>query len=124
MIHPPFVVDTVKQILTDYDFVLVAERIEESLAALALIMDIDIPDLIISGEHHLYYYNYLNNRRSPNEACCIPLIPAPKPLSPGVQNYFGIGRVEGQKLWRLFASCSGYKESGIYNRSGDWPIRL
>lgn len=49
VINPIAVVANVKGVVNDYDFILVPERMDESLTAMALVMGIDVDDVLVTS---------------------------------------------------------------------------
>jgi len=49
VLHAEAVVENVRQAIASYDFILVPERMDESLVAMALILDIDVGDVLVTA---------------------------------------------------------------------------
>jgi hypothetical protein len=53
----------VKQVLQDYDFILISERMDESLVAMTMVMGIPVEDVLVSPSNVAasnYYYHTQN----------------------------------------------------------------
>lgn len=66
-------------LVQDYDLILVAERMDESVVALALLLDLSVQDVLVlssknSTQHSVYYYNE-EDRWSDDEPWCVRLVP-------------------------------------------------
>ena len=82
MTNPEMVLDstqvqaTVAQIMNDYDFILLAERMDESLVAMSFIMGVDVADVLVSSSK-LSGSSYHGIRRRTGDLVCVKLIKAP-----------------------------------------------
>jgi hypothetical protein len=68
--NPHQVESTVRQIFQDYDFILVAERLDESLVAMALVMGLPIADVLVQPAKVLLGNKYLYYRSRKNKEIC------------------------------------------------------
>jgi hypothetical protein len=64
---------SVAQIFQDYDFILVAERLDESLVTMALLLGIDVQDVLVQsakvGASSKYLYFTVNKKKAMRESC-------------------------------------------------------
>ena len=83
--HPVALRNLVQETLMKYDFVAVAERMDESLVALALLLGVPVTSVLVtasrvSSEHHYHLVRLPNNKVK-----CLPVVPAY--INEGVQDF-------------------------------------
>lgn len=87
VLHPAKVIQNVNQTLDNYNFIVVVERIDESLVALALTMNIELADVVVmpskvsslSGSPYMYRWE--------KKKCC-KIKSRPKKLPEGIEEYY------------------------------------
>ena len=85
--HPDRVVASVNRTLRSYDFVLVTERMDESLVALALILGIDVGSVLVTSSKVAGSRRFHLAKRAGKPLECLPIASTPKSPSPGVVAY-------------------------------------
>eukprot|EP00980_Cylindrotheca_fusiformis_P020095 scaffold7169_cov107-Cylindrotheca_fusiformis.AAC.4 len=90
VLNPKRVEDNVHQIVDKYDFLLVTERMDESLVAMALILGVSVEDVLVFnskvGDSH-YLPVHRNKENGGMVLECVPLHRNPFSKSPSVQEY-------------------------------------
>ena len=77
--NPERVIDNVRNVLNGYDFFLVTDRMEESLVAMALLLDVDVSDILVFSSKQSGAGQYLpvqsgvDTHRHGGDFCCVPL---------------------------------------------------
>ena len=82
--HPTALLNVVEETLRNYDFIAVTDRMEESLVAMALLMDVPVADMVVSsskvsGQHYQFVHLPHNQYR------CLPTVASY--VNPRVQRF-------------------------------------
>ena len=85
--------ERVRKTIHGYDFVLVVERMDESLVAMALTMGVDVADVLVTSSKAAGSYFYESNKRK-----CIRM--SQFTMTPAIQAYFGSNQ------WRAMCEIS------------------
>jgi hypothetical protein len=112
VLNPAAVADSVRRVVDSYDFLLLPERMDESLTAMALVMGLDVGDVLVTSSkvagsrYHLVH-------RGRNRFECLPT--ARSFVSPGVREFLRSDE------WRAM-NYGDYLLHGAANRSLDRTI--
>ena len=74
VINPRRLQASAKQLLLDYDFILLVERMEESLVAMSLVMGVSLGDVLVASSAKVAGASYFLPAHGRNKAC-MPLFP-------------------------------------------------
>lgn len=85
VLHPEQVVANVRSVIDSYGFLLVTERMEESLVAMALVLGIDVADVLVTSSKVAGGSRYHFARMPKQEYKCLPTVKSF--VSPGVAQY-------------------------------------
>jgi hypothetical protein len=98
VIHPLQVQQNVKELILAYDFIMVSERMDESVVAFALLLDLPLSDVLVmnakqnsnkngtaQGGDYLYFSWRDTKQKQPKEVCKLSV---PSIRSPAVQAHF------------------------------------